>query len=62
MKKPKLGSGGRFNELKSKLEGQGKSADSAKAIATSIGRQAYGNAKMNQMAQAGRKKSSGRGR
>lgn len=58
MKKPKLGSGGRFKELEEKMEGEGKSEKSAKAIAASIGRKKYGNAKMTKMAVAGKKRKS----
>lgn len=54
--KAKLGSGGRFKALKEKLQKQGKSAESAKAIAASIGRAKYGNKKMSAMATKGRKK------
>lgn len=54
--KAKLGSGGRFKALKEKLQKQGKSAESAKAIAASIGRAKYGNKKMSAMAAKGRKK------
>lgn len=56
MSKPKLGSGGRFAALTNKLEGQGKSAASAKAITASVGRAKYGDAKMSKMAAAGRKR------
>ena len=56
MSKPKLGSGGRFKELTNKLEKQGKSADSAKAIAAAAGRAKYGDSRMQQMASAGRKR------
>ncbi len=54
--KAKLGSGGRFKALKEKLQKQGKSAESAKAIAASIGRKKLGNAKMSALAAAGRKR------
>jgi hypothetical protein len=56
MAKPKLGSGARFKALTNKLENKGKSAESAKAIAASIGRKKYGASKMAKMAAAGRKK------
>lgn len=56
MKKPKLGSGGRFKDLEGKMEKEGKSEKSAKAIAASIGRKKYGNTKMSKMAAAGRKR------
>lgn len=55
-KKPKLGSGGRFKELVNKIEAQGKSADSAKAIAAAAGRAKYGAKKMASMAAKGKKK------
>lgn len=54
--KAKLGSGGRFKALTDKLQKQGKSAESAKKIAASIGRARYGNKKMASMAAKGRKK------
>lgn len=56
-KKPPLGSGGRFKELVNKIEKQGKSEESAKAIAASIGRSRYGKKKFQSMAAAGKKKS-----
>jgi hypothetical protein len=56
MAKAKLGSGARFKALTSKLEKQGKSEKSAKAIAASVGRKKYGAKKMSSMAQKGRKK------
>lgn len=56
MAKAKLGSGARFKALTNKLEKSGKSKDSAKAIAASIGRKKYGNAKMSAMAAKGKKK------
>lgn len=55
-KSMKLGGGGRFAALKGKLEKQGKSADSAAAIAASAGRAKYGSAKMAKMSAAGRKR------
>lgn len=62
MSQPKLGSGGRFAALKSKLEhrmknhaGEGGVHD-AGALAAYIGRKKYGNAKMAKMSAAGRKK------
>lgn len=51
----KLGGGGRFKQLTDKLEAQGKSASSAKAIAASIGRKKYGKAKMSNWAAKGKK-------
>ena len=50
-----LGQGGRFAALTQKLEKQGKSAGSAKAIAASIGRKKYGAKKMGAMAAKGRR-------
>lgn len=55
-KSMKLGGGGRFAKLTAKLEGNGKSAGAAKAIAASIGRKKYGNTKMSKMAAAGKNK------
>lgn len=49
-KQPKLGSGKRFANLENKLEKQGKSEESAKAIAASIGRKKYGDKKMQKLA------------
>lgn len=54
------GGGGRFAKMVSKLKGQGKSEDSAKAIAASIGRKKYGNSKFQAMAAAGKKKMGGK--
>lgn len=53
--KAKLGSGGRFKALTNKLEKSGKSAESAKAIAASIGRKKYGAKKMAILASKGKK-------
>lgn len=58
MAKAKLGSGERFRALKEKIQKSGKSAESAKAIAASIGRKKYGNKKMSAMAAAGKKRKS----
>lgn len=55
MKKPKLGSGGRFKALTSKLEKKGKSPESAKKIAAAVGIKKYGIKKMSNMAAKGRK-------
>lgn len=52
----KLGGGGRFQKLTQKLESKGKSPESAKAIAASIGRKKYGAKKMTSMASKGRSK------
>jgi hypothetical protein len=54
MKKPKLGSGGRFKQLEAKLGKKGISNPGA--LAASIGRKKYGVAKMAKMSAAGRKK------
>jgi len=55
-KKPKLGSGQRFKKLAASIEKEGKSKESADAIAASIGRKKYGNKKMNKMAAVGRRR------
>jgi hypothetical protein len=49
------GGGGRFAAMVSKLKGQGKSEDSAKAIAASIGRNKYGKSRFQEMAAKGKK-------
>lgn len=54
-KSMRLGGGGRFAAFVSKLEAQGRSVESAKAIAASAGRKKYGNAKMASWAAKGRK-------
>lgn len=54
------GGGGRFAKLVNKMKGQGKSEESAKAIAASIGRKKYGNSKFQEMAAAGKKKMGGK--
>lgn len=54
------GGGGRFAALTSKLEGEGKSEGSAKAIAASAGRKKYGRAQMSRWAVRGRRRSGGR--
>lgn len=56
-KSMKLGGGGRFAALESKLEGEGKSEGSAKAIAASVGRKKYGAKRMSKMAARGRARS-----
>ena len=55
-RKPRLGSGGRFKAFVSKLKKEGKSEESAKAIAASAGRKKYGAKKMAKMAAAGRRR------
>jgi hypothetical protein len=52
--KPKLGSGKRFAAIVKEVEKSGKSEDSARKIAASIGREKYGAKKMGQMAKRGR--------
>ena len=54
MAKAKLGSGQRFAKLEGELKKKG--IKNPAALAASIGRKKYGNAKMNKMAQAGRKR------
>ena len=54
-KSMKPGGGGRFAALKKKIEGEGKSAESAAAIAASAGRKKYGSARFAKMAAAGKK-------
>jgi aspartokinase-like uncharacterized kinase len=54
-KSMKPGGGGRFAKLVKKVEGEGKSADSAKAIAASAGRAKYGKKKFASMAANGKK-------
>ena len=61
MKKDKLGGGGRFKDKVSALKKEGYSEESSKAIAASIGRKKYGDKKMNEMAQKGRKKAMKKG-
>ena len=54
-KKPKLGSGGRFEALvKSIMKKEGYTRKQAEAVAAKAGRQKYGNKRMTQMAEAGR--------
>lgn len=54
--KAPLGSGGRFAALKNKIAKEpGYSAKEAGAVAGSIGRKKYGNAKMSSMSAKGRK-------
>jgi len=54
------GGGGRFAEMVSGLKKEGKSEDSAKAIAASIGRKKYGKSKFQAMAAAGKKRMGGK--
>ena len=53
------GGGGRFAKMVSGLKKEGKSEDSAKAIAASVGRKKYGKSKFQAMAAAGKKKMMG---
>lgn len=53
--KAPLGQGGRFAALKQKIQKSGKPADSAAAIAASVGRKKYGAGKMASMAAKGKK-------
>jgi hypothetical protein len=53
------GGGGRFAKMVSGLKKEGKSEDSAKAIAASAGRKKYGKSKFQAMAAAGKKKMMG---
>jgi hypothetical protein len=53
------GGGGRFAKMVSGLKKEGKSEDSAKAIAASVGRKKYGKSKFQEMAAAGKKKMMG---
>ena len=52
----KLGGGGRFAAMVQDLVEQGKSTDSAKAIAASAGRAKYGKERFQAMAAKGRKR------
>ena len=54
------GSGGRFAAMVSGLKKKGKSEESAKAIAASIGRKKYGKSRFQEMAAAGKKKMGGK--
>ncbi len=54
-KSMKPGGGGRFAAFVKKVEGEGKSAESAKAIAASAGRAKYGAKKFAKMAANGKK-------
>lgn len=54
----KVGDGSRFKSFVKKVEAEGKSAASAKAIAAAAGRKKYGAKRMSKMAAAGRKRAS----
>ena len=53
-KKPKLGSGIRFKKLANEFAHEG--IDDPEALAAKAGRKKYGNKKMSQMAQMGKKR------
>jgi hypothetical protein len=55
-KSMKPGGGGRFAAMVGKLKKEGKSEDSAKAIAASAGRKKYGKSRFQEMAAAGKRK------
>jgi hypothetical protein len=55
MAKPKLGSGKRFKGLAAELAARG-GVRNPKALAAHIGRQKYGNARMAQLSEAGRRR------
>jgi hypothetical protein len=57
-KSNKLGGGGRFAQLKNKIESSGKSPEAAAAIAAKVGMKKYGKKKMASMAAKGRKRAS----
>jgi hypothetical protein len=59
-KKPKLGTGKRFNSVASSAAKGG--ARDPKAVAAAVGRKKYGGAKMAKMAAAGRKRAARKGR
>ena len=54
-KSMKLGGGGRFAKLVSKVQAQGYSKESAQAVAAAVGRAKYGKKKFQAMAAKGRK-------
>jgi hypothetical protein len=54
------GGGGRFAKMVNKMKSEGKSEESANAIAASIGRKKYGASKFQAMAAAGKKKMGGK--
>lgn len=54
-KKPKLGSGKRFEKLEKSIAAKGKVSDPA-AVAAAIGRKKYGATKMAKLSSAGRKR------
>lgn len=58
MKKPRLGSGGRFNALTKKLSRKG--VRDPKALAAAIGRKKYGKKKFQKLAARGKRRGSRR--
>jgi hypothetical protein len=61
LKSMEPGGGGRFESaMVGKLKGQGKSEESAEAIAASAGRKKYGKSRFQAMAAAGKKKMGGK--
>lgn len=56
-KKPKLGTGKRFEKLEKSIASKGK-VDNPAAVAAAIGRKKYGATKMAKMSAAGRKRQS----
>lgn len=54
-KSMKPGGGGRFAKLVSKVQAQGYSKESAKAVAAAVGRAKYGKKKFQAMAAKGKK-------
>lgn len=62
MSKPRIGSGKRFDDLVADIKKSGKSDESAKKIAASIGRKKYGDSRMNKMAKTGAKRAARRSR
>lgn len=59
-KKPKLGSGKRFAQLKAKLSKKG--IKNPGALAASIGRKKFGAKKMAKLSAKGRKRAAGKGK
>jgi len=59
-KSMKPGGGGRFAAMVNNLKGEGKSEESAEAIAASVGRKKYGKNKFQAMAAAGKKRMGGK--
>lgn len=55
-KSMKPGGGGRFARLKDELQTEGKSPESAAAIAAAVGRKKYGNKKMAAWSSQGKKR------